>query len=430
MEAVMTSNIGLFAGGRLRRRRFFAWMCMYASIFLCMFVAAQVSWGTWQFWTHREGMGLLTQTGIVLSLCLLLTSKFSSMPRVRLYRIWIFNIATAMLLLTLFLFLKREYYSRPFLLITWAGVSLLPPMVHALVTKTLYPARAALCGMELPDNLRAIRNLVWIALPESPSDPRPDIIILDEHVAISAEDTRCITKLSSEGVPVMGIDQVYEDLMGRIDIIGRPQGQLWRVLQPKTYPLLKSFLDYCLVFLSLPIVVPAMVVIALGVWLDTGGPIFYRQIRVGKGSRPFTMFKFRSMQPNSDIDTSGQPSFTSENDPRITRFGRWIRRSRIDELPQIFNVLRGDMSLIGPRPEQVPFAEEFERTIPSYAFRHTIAPGITGWAQVHSEYASDADSTRVKLELDLYYVKNQSLWLDAIIILKTIRTVLSAFGAR
>jgi len=130
-----------------------------------------------------------------------------------------------------------------------------------------------------------------------------------------------------------------------------------------------------------------------------------------------------------DSEKSGA-QFAQANDMRVTRVGKFIRKTRIDELPQFFNILKGDMSLIGPRPEQRTFVEQFEKEIPFYAYRHVVRPGITGWAQVTQGYAADADETRIKLEHDFYYIKNFSLWLDILIVLKTIRTMLTGFGAR
>jgi lipopolysaccharide/colanic/teichoic acid biosynthesis glycosyltransferase len=170
-----------------------------------------------------------------------------------------------------------------------------------------------------------------------------------------------------------------------------------------------------------------MLIIALAIRIDSRGPIIFTQERVGEGGRVFNMHKFRSMTHDAD-QTAAQ--FAMAGDKRVTRVGAFIRKFRLDELPQFWNILIGDMSLIGPRPEQVGFVEQFERDIPYYSYRHLVRPGITGWAQVNHGYAADHEETRKKLEHDLYYVKHFSFWLDVLIGFKTIGTVTTGYGAR
>jgi lipopolysaccharide/colanic/teichoic acid biosynthesis glycosyltransferase len=161
--------------------------------------------------------------------------------------------------------------------------------------------------------------------------------------------------------------------------------------------------------------------------IDSPGPILYRQPRVGRGGKMFTLTKFRTMI--NDAEALG-PQFTAYDDPRITRPGRFLRMSRLDELPQLWSVLRGELSLIGPRPERPVFVEEFSREIPFYDSRHLIRPGVTGWAQVNYGYADDQAETMEKLTYDLFYIKHSSFWLDLHIVGKSIWTVLTGFGAR
>ena len=178
-----------------------------------------------------------------------------------------------------------------------------------------------------------------------------------------------------------------------------------------------------LLLLSLPIILLTI----LAIRIDSPGPIFFRQQRVGKGGKPFTVWKFRSM--SQDAEKSGA-QWASKEDLRITRVGRIIRIIRIDELPQIYNVFLGDMSLIGPRPERPEFVKQLEAEIPYYGIRHSVSPGITGWAQVNYQYGASVEDSLRKLEYDIYYIKNMSLILDAKIVLKTIGVVLFGQGAR
>ena len=175
---------------------------------------------------------------------------------------------------------------------------------------------------------------------------------------------------------------------------------------------------------------PVMLLAAMAVFVESGfkGPILYRQVRVGQNWRLFQVLKFRSMVVNAEKE--GAPQWAQKNDSRITLIGKFIRRTRIDELPQLFNVLRGDMSFIGPRPERPEFVEQLAENIPYYAERHRVKPGITGWAQVRYPYGASDDDAREKLQYDLYYVKNYSLFLDCLIMFQTVEVVIFGAGAR
>ena len=190
---------------------------------------------------------------------------------------------------------------------------------------------------------------------------------------------------------------------------------------------IKRLIDLSLSSLFIILTLPVLGIIALAIKLDSKGPVFYKQIRIGKGAEEFTLWKFRSMVSNAE---ENGPVWASKNDHRLTRVGKIIRFLRIDEMPQLFNVLRGEMSLIGPRPERVEFVRELESRLPYYAVRHTVLPGVTGWAQVNYRYGASVDDALHKLEYDLYYIKNMSLFLDLKILLKTIGVVLFGQGAR
>ncbi len=190
----------------------------------------------------------------------------------------------------------------------------------------------------------------------------------------------------------------------------------------------KRLFDMFISFFLLVLALPAMVVTALLIKLDSKGPLFYRQERVGENGKTFGVLKFRSMTVNAEKD--GVPQWAQKNDSRVTRVGRIIRTLRIDELPQIFNVLKGDMSFVGPRPERPFFVEQLTKQIAYYNCRHTVKPGITGWAQVRYPYGSSTDDAVHKLQYDLYYVKNHTLFLDLIILFQTAQVVLFGKGAR
>jgi sugar transferase (PEP-CTERM system associated) len=173
---------------------------------------------------------------------------------------------------------------------------------------------------------------------------------------------------------------------------------------------------------------PLMLITAVAIFLEDGRPIFYKQVRVGFEGKPFGLLKFRSMRV--DAESAGKPQWASENDSRVTRAGRVIRKYRIDELPQLFNVLKGEMSIVGPRPERPEFVEELSQRVPYYRERHYVKPGLTGWAQLCYRYGASEDDAVEKLQYDLYYVKNHSLLFDFVILLQTAEVVLWQKGSR
>lgn len=191
---------------------------------------------------------------------------------------------------------------------------------------------------------------------------------------------------------------------------------------------IKRVLDILLSMLGLILTVPFWPLVAFLVRHDSAGPIFYRQSRVGEGGEPFSLYKFRTMRADAEKGTGAV--WATENDPRITKMGAFLRKSRIDELPQLYNVFMGDMSFVGPRPERPEFVECLSDKIPYYFARHSIKPGITGWAQVLYPYGASEEDAKEKLRYDLYYLKNYSLIMDLLIVLETIKVVLLGRGGR
>ena len=183
----------------------------------------------------------------------------------------------------------------------------------------------------------------------------------------------------------------------------------------------KRFFDVFLTIGFLLFTLPLLLAVAAGIRIDSPGPVFYRQERVGLNGRRFSLLKFRTMRMDAEAD--GVPQWAEKNDPRITRVGRMMRRTRIDEIPQLINVMKGDMSLVGPRPERPFFVDDLGRRIPYYSARHRMKPGLTGWAQINYQYTNSVEDAKVKTEFDLYYVKNHSAFLDLIIVLLTLKVI-------
>jgi len=190
----------------------------------------------------------------------------------------------------------------------------------------------------------------------------------------------------------------------------------------------KRLFDLVASTLLLLVCLPLLLIAVICIYLESGLPVLYRQERVGRGGRVFTLYKLRSMR--HDAESSGAPQWAAANDDRTTRVGRFLRKTRMDELPQIINVLKGEMSFVGPRPERPVFVDQLVKQIPFYALRHSVKPGITGWAQVRYSYGASVDDAVEKLQHDLYYVKNNSLFLDMMIMIATVEVVLFGKGAR
>ena len=232
------------------------------------------------------------------------------------------------------------------------------------------------------------------------------------------------------GLTVHDINSHFEKRLGQIRIDYLYAG--WLIFgdgfnQGLVRTAIKRVFDIVSASILLLVSAPVMLLAALAIRLDSPGPALYRQERVGKNGKNFVIIKFRSMRTDSEQD--GKPRWAVADDDRVTRVGRIIRRTRIDELPQLFSVLKGDMSLVGPRPERPFFVEQLTQEIPFYSVRHSVKPGVTGWAQVRYQYGSTVEDSQEKLQYDLYYVKNHALFLDLQIMLETVRVVLTGKGA-
>lgn len=231
------------------------------------------------------------------------------------------------------------------------------------------------------------------------------------------------------GIHVSEMPAIYERLTGRVPI-AHVGSNLHVVLAAghdshRLYAVVKRITDLVMGLAGLAVLVLVLPVVAVLIRLDTPGPVFYRQVRVGRGGRPFVLRKFRTMRVDAEDDG---PQWAALDDPRVTRIGRWLRRLHLDELPQALNLLRGEMSCVGPRPERPEFVAALARHIPVYRARHAVRPGVTGWAQVNYPYGSSLEDALVKLEYDLYYIKHCSAALDATILLRTIGVVVSLRG--
>ncbi|MFP4614851.1 MAG: TIGR03013 family XrtA/PEP-CTERM system glycosyltransferase [Thiohalorhabdus sp.] len=259
-----------------------------------------------------------------------------------------------------------------------------------------------------------------------------------DEIVVAVEERRDVLPVREllecrvRGIEVVDLLTFLERETGKVKVdLAQPSwftyspGFFYRGLFHRTF---KRAIDLVGAMLLLVLAGPVMIGTALAIRLEDRGPVFYRQTRAGEDGRPFQLIKFRSMR--TDAERMGVPQWAEENDPRVTRVGAVIRKYRIDELPQVLNILRGDMSFVGPRPERPEFEEELLRELPFYAERHRVKPGLTGWAQISYPYGASREDALEKLQYDLYYVKNFSLFLDLMILIHTAEVILWGKGAR
>ncbi len=277
-------------------------------------------------------------------------------------------------------------------------------------------------AVDLPEQ---VPDVDWVRL-DSPaiSEPYKAIAADLHHLELSAQWQAFIAEMTLQGQPIYHYRPLREKLTGRVRIRHMYQNELGSLLPSKNYMSFKWFVDCMLIIFTFPVTLPVMLLTALIIKLESPGPALFIQERIGLGGKPFPVYKFRSMQHK--VETVS----TTHGDKRITRVGKIIRKTRIDELPQFFNVLKGEMSLIGPRAEYIGFANEFYKTVPFFNYRHVVRPGISGWAQVTQGYATGSDETKLKLQYDFYYISHFSFSLDLLIFFRTLLTMITGHGAR
>jgi sugar transferase (PEP-CTERM system associated) len=259
-----------------------------------------------------------------------------------------------------------------------------------------------------------------------------------DSVVVALEDRRgrlpvdSLMSCRAEGIRVEEAAAFHERYTGQVPVRHlRPSSFIFSLAfnHSRMFRGFKAVVDFLLALAGLAIAFPLMVVAGVLLWLESGWPVTYSQQRVGRRGKPFVLYKLRTMRLNAELE-SGPVWAASDQDPRITRVGRFLRKTRLDELPQLVNVLKGEMSFVGPRPERPVFVDQLRKTIPFYDARHAVRPGITGWAQTRFTYCSTVEESEKKLQFDLYYVKNMSFYLDMLILIDTAKVSLLGKGAR
>ena len=328
--------------------------------------------------------------------------------------------------------LLRLEYSRLQLLISFlASISWYLVLNRARLR--LRPYRLAVIPGGQTDQLAMIADVSWIKL-KAPAEALPAVhgVVADLRSDLSEPWERYLANCALSGTPVYHFKQVLESLTGKVQIEHLSENTLGSVNPNQIFIDLKKVIDWVLALILLIVLSPLLLVVAVLVRLDSPGPALFRQERVGYRGRPFQIYKFRTMyEKSTDLHLDEkQSAMTRDEDARVTRVGGILRRTRIDELPQILNILRGEMSWIGPRPEALPLSQWYETELPFYGYRLIVRPGITGWAQVNQGHVTGLDDVLEKLHYDFFYIKNFSPWLDFVIAARTLVIVFTGFGAR
>jgi lipopolysaccharide/colanic/teichoic acid biosynthesis glycosyltransferase len=323
------------------------------------------------------------------------------------------------------LLLMRSDYSRVQLF--GSGVLAVLWMAFVAQLRARYLIRNyALIPAALVEAMPVIATCRWLDFEEVGRDGvRVDAIVTDLAADLGEQQLQALANAAIAGVPVLDRRYVLETMTGRTPLGGLTPNEFGALLPSRQYLVIRRAIELALTILVLPLLLPILAVVAIVVRVTSAGPVLFVQPRVGRRGRVFRMVKFRTMYHGA-----AGPSFTETSDPRVTSVGHFLRRSRLDELPQLLNILRGDMSWVGPRPEAFELDQKYVREIPHFALRGIVRPGVTGWAQINQGYAHEGDAMRLKLEYDLYYLKHCSLWLDVVIVLRTFAVVVAGTGAR
>lgn len=329
----------------------------------------------------------------------------------------------------IYFFLRLEY-SRSLFLVSACATLAWFYAAHAL-TSRVGRLNIGIVPFGNVGGISAINRVSWTELrsPLSVSGSY-DALVADFRAHLPDEWEVFLADCALNGLPVFHVKQLRESLTGRVEIEHLSENSFGSLVPFAAYLKAKRVIDFAAALLMGLLTAPFLMLIAVAVKLDSPGPALFRQRRIGYRGRPFMVTKFRTMTQVIHCAGERENAITGENDMRITRFGRWLRRTRIDEFPQIWNILCGEMSWIGPRPEAEVLSKWYEAELPFYRYRHIVPPGITGWAQVNQGHVADLENVKFKLHYDFYYIKNFSAWLDALIVFKTIKTMWTGFGAR
>lgn len=359
----------------------------------------------------------------------LLLRKVSYFPGARATAYILPVFASSYVLTALSFFFLRLDYSRLQFGISFVVCVLFFYWVLMLARRLKRPQLSIIPGRET-SRLTSLKMADWRTLPLPGISDVGHGIVADLKAPLHEDWERLIADRALAGVPIYDAKSLYESLTGRVQIEHISENPFGALSMDTIYASGKRYVDFALAAVAIAILAPLLLVVGVAIRLESPGPAIFRQQRMGYRGRIFTVYKLRTMRCDRAAVLVAQAEMTVQADPRITRLGRFLRKTRIDELPQLINILRGEMSWIGPRPEALTLSRWYESMIPFYRYRHIVRPGITGWAQVNQGHVTSLDDADIKLQYDFYYVKNFSLWLDMLVALKTIGVIFTGSGAK
>ncbi|QIK95654.1 hypothetical protein G7076_03450 [Sphingomonas sp. HDW15A] len=329
------------------------------------------------------------------------------------------------------LLMMRFPYHRPSLLLSFAVHLIWAYAIYFIVARRIRP-QIAIVPFGKAEELRQLPMVDWRIL-EGPNLHRADgchAIVADFDSELPDEWESFLADAALEQRVVYQVEQLRESLTGRVQVRHLSENSFGSLVPARAYSAIKHTGDFLAAILLLPFALPLMAVCALAIFADDGGPALFRQYRTGQGGRQFRVLKFRTMHVSESEEVTRKSAMTTDGDLRITRVGAFLRRSRLDELPQLFNILKGEMSFIGPRPEAEVLSSWYVADIPFYRYRHVVKPGITGWAQVNQGHVAEVEEIFLKTQYDFFYIKYFSPWLDLLIVFRTVKTMLTGYGSR
>lgn len=428
MDVSFPRNIALL---RKRYQYLAVWITIVVqTIFLMYFPIAQDS-----------SLEITAATGVyclIASMCgVMLIKSVGQYPGVEESSYVLPSLAASYGLLMLILLMLRVPYSRLLIASTFVTNLIFLSILYAALRR-MAKMRIGIVPQGQYQDVTAMPNVEWRILDcPGRSAQGIDAISVDLGSDLSDEWERRLATFALEGVPVYDLKHLKESLTGKVQIKQLSENSLGTLSPLYAWMTVKHSVDWVAALIALVVLLPFFPIVALIIKLDSPGPVIYRQTRVGYRGVPFRVFKLRTMTRDpapagkeAASEHGRDAAITKEQDQRVTRVGRFLRQSRIDELPQLLNVLKGEMSWIGPRPEALVLSQWYEREIPFYPYRHIVRPGISGWAQVHQGHVADVADVTDKLHFDFYYIKHFSLWIDLIIVGRTIKTMVTGFGAR
>lgn len=386
----------------------------------------------------RSNSDLIYNTAIICSICTVvgvyLRKNVGRYPGVDGFSHIITSFCISYLALAIFVVLLRVHYSR-ILLTSSFSINL----IYFVLLDAFLRRRAKISIGLVPageiGSLLAVSGINWTILKNPGIDVAGlDAISVDLRSDLSDDWERRLALFALQNIPVYHSKHLLESVTGKVEIEHLSENSFGTLSPLAAYMAVKFVVDTLAAAITVILLSPLLLLIGLCIVLDSPGPALFTQIRIGHRGKPFRVYKFRTMtaapEQNKDDAAAIEQAMTRDGDQRITRLGAFLRRTRLDELPQLLNVLKGEMSWIGPRPEARILSQWYEKEIPFYRYRHIVRPGITGWAQVNQGHVAEVAEVESKLYFDFYYIKNFSPWIDLLIVLRTIKTILTGFGAK